>query len=62
MDASGQQQLKQMQSGSSSSAQRAVRRRITHVLPRGFYLGFGFGGEDLENDGGCGTAAVGRNL
>ena len=31
IDTIGEQQLKRTQSGSSSSAQRAVRRRITHV-------------------------------
>ena len=33
----GEQQLKRTQSGSSSSAQRAVRRRITHVGEWGGY-------------------------
>ena len=28
----------------------------------GFYLGFEFGGEDLENDSGRNTAAIGCNL
>ena len=28
----------------------------------GFYLGFRVWGDDLENDGGWGTSAVGRNL
>ena len=32
---SGKNQLKRTQSGSSSSAQRALRRRITHVDERG---------------------------
>ena len=35
IDTIREQQLKRMQLGSSSSAQRAVRRRITHVGERG---------------------------